>query len=157
MRSVGEFIVYLIPTDPTWQPTQEAADRTAIEACILAGVPRNIHPSVDVKFFRRITVAHPMENLERIGCPRCGGEIDVEWFNQLVDLSSPNRDGFEDLTTTVPCCGDLVSLDDLEYDWPAGFSRFRINLWNPENELTDEHVATLSLTLGHKLRILHAR
>jgi hypothetical protein len=47
-------------------------------------------------------VAHPFENLERIGCPRWGSEIDLEWFDRLTDLNSPNPDGFDDLTTTVP-------------------------------------------------------
>jgi hypothetical protein len=153
---MGDFIVYLIPTDLTWQPTQDAAERTATEARILAGIPQNISPNIEVEFFPRITVAHPFENLERIGCPRCGSEIDLEWFDRLTDLNSPNPDGFDDLTTTVPCCDDVVSLADLDYDWPAGFSRFRITLWNPEHELTDEHLATLSMTLGHELRLIHA-
>jgi hypothetical protein len=65
---------------------------------------------------------------------------------------SPTRS----LTATVPCCGAVLSLADLDYDWPAGFSRFRITLWNPEHELTDEHLATLSMTLGHELCLIHA-
>lgn len=147
--------MYLIPTDPRWQPTPGAAERTAGRARVLAAVPQH-HPNVEVEFFARMTVAHPMENLERIGCPRCGREIDPEWFDRLTDLQSPNPDGFDNLDTTVPCCRRVLSLADLDYDWPAGFSRFRITLWNPDRELTAENLATLSMTLGHELRVIHA-
>ncbi|MGX7676471.1 hypothetical protein [Plantactinospora sp. DSM 117369] len=153
---MGDFIVYLIPTDLTWQPSRDAAERTAAEARRRAGIPEHVYPSIEVEFFARITVAHPFENLERIGCPRCGGVIDVGWFDRLTDLNSPNPDGFDDLTTTVPCCGGLVSLADLDYDWPAGFSRFRITLWNPARELTGDDLVTLSAGLGHELRLIHA-
>ncbi|WP_433080078.1 hypothetical protein ACQP1P_41960 [Dactylosporangium sp. CA-052675] len=153
---MGDFIVFLVSTDPTWQPTPEAAERTADEACRRCLIPDNMHPGVEVKFFTKIRLSHPHENLERISCPRCTGDIDLEWFERQTDLSSPNADGFDDLHLPVPCCGAIVSLADLRYDWPAGFSRFRITLWNPELGLIDEHVAELSALLGHELRIIHA-
>jgi hypothetical protein len=152
---VGDFIVYLIPTDLSWQPSRDAAERTAAEARDIAGISEHIYPSIEVEFFARITVAHPFENLLRIGCPRCGNEIDVDWFEEFTDDRSPNRDGFDDLTTTVPCCGEPVSLADLDYEWQVGFSRFRITLWNPAYELTNEHLAMLSKTLGHEVRLIH--
>jgi len=62
--------VYLLPTDPMWQPAADAAGRAAEQARELAQVPKNVYPSVDVKFFRLMAVAYPFENLERITCPR---------------------------------------------------------------------------------------
>jgi hypothetical protein len=151
---MGDYIVFLIPTDPTWQPTASAAQRTADEACAVAGISRRIYPNIEVEFFDRMMVAHPHENLERIGCPRCGSSIDVAWFNELL---APGRGELDDLTATVPCCHAEVSLADLDFDWPAGFSRFQITLWNPDPwDAVEEHLAALSRTLGHELRIVHA-
>lgn len=84
MRGVSDFIVRVIPTDPTWQPTEEAAQQTAAAARILAGVPENIYPSVDVHFMAHIEMAHPHENLERVGCHRCGADIGLGWLAKVM-------------------------------------------------------------------------
>jgi hypothetical protein len=92
---------------------------------ILAGIPQGADPNIEIEFLPRIRVAHLHENLRRIGCPRCGNQIDLEWFERLTDLTSPSPDGFDDLTTTVPCCGHLVSLADLDYDCQPDSPGFR--------------------------------
>jgi hypothetical protein len=55
----------------------------------------------------------------------------------------------------VPCCGALVSLDTLRFDWPCGFARFEIAVRNPargEYEFTSEELDMLAAILGHPVR-----
>ncbi|MFJ3762811.1 hypothetical protein [Streptomyces sp. NPDC090080] len=53
----------------------------------------------------------------------------------------------------VPCCGAAPSLDVFDNDWPFGFARFEIGIWNPERDwFGDEELATLSDTRGHPVK-----
>jgi hypothetical protein len=47
----------------------------------------------------------------------------------------------------------LTSLNDLVYDWPMGFAKFRIEVLYPNRgRLTDEELAAVTEALGHPLR-----
>jgi hypothetical protein len=64
--------------------------------------------------------------------------------------TDPRCEGFVDLTAAVPCCGRRVSLNELDYDWPCGFARFELALWNPgRGWLTDEELSAVAHALGH--------
>ncbi len=60
---------------------------------------------------------------------------------------------FEELAITLPCCGGTTSLNDLDYDWPAGFAKFVLEAMNPNvKDLDVEAVNRLEATLGCALR-----
>ncbi|MEO3743740.1 hypothetical protein [Plantactinospora sp. B5E13] len=97
-------------------------------------------------------VVHPGECLERITCPRCQGDIPLDWFEDLVEQTGEE---FDSLETSVPCCAAVVPLDTLHYDWPCGYARFEIGIRDasrPEYEFTDEELAELGTILGHPVR-----
>ncbi|EKX63330.1 hypothetical protein Sipo8835_25475 [Streptomyces ipomoeae] len=53
----------------------------------------------------------------------------------------------------VVWCGAETSLNELVYDWPMGFARFRIEVLYPNRGwLTDEELAAVADALGHPLR-----
>ena len=56
-------------------------------------------------------------------------------------MSEDAEDGGFRLTRySVPCCGASVTLNDLEYDWPQAFGRFRWEVRNPDRgELTNSN------------------
>jgi hypothetical protein len=57
----------------------------------------------------------------------------------------------------VPCCGVATSQDALDYDWPCGFARFEIAVWNPERaSFSDEELTAIGNTLGHPVRHIRA-
>jgi hypothetical protein len=59
---------------------------------------------------------------------------------------------------TVACCGALVSLNDLIYEWPAGFARFVLEAMNPNvRDIADDELASLAAILGTPLRKIWAR
>ena len=54
-------------------------------------------------------------------------------------------------------CGTAVSLNDLRYEWPAGFAKFVLEAMNPNvMDLPDEGFAELSRDLGTPLRKIWA-
>jgi hypothetical protein len=58
----------------------------------------------------------------------------------------------------TPCCGSRVSLNDLRYEWPAGFARLVLEAWNPNvTRLDEEEVSKLEEVLGAPLRIIWTR
>lgn len=153
---MSDDVLSVIPTDPQWQPGEAAAERAAGLAEALApGVPGGVDVDIDVTWHDTLTPVDCGGNLERIGCPHCGGSIDTEWWADL--LESHAADGFATLAVTVPCCGAATSLDVLDYHWPCGFARFEIAIWNPERTwFDDEDLAAIGKALGHPVKQIRA-
>ncbi|MFE0521356.1 hypothetical protein [Streptomyces sp. NPDC058954] len=140
----------VIPTDPYWQPGRDAADRAA--AALSRMLPDDdARRGLEAKWNDGVEVVWCGSNLERILCPRCGAECAPDWWAESV--SQRYDEGFPTLVVTVPCCDGETSLNELAYDWPMGFARFRIEVLYPNRSwLTDEELATLTDALGHPLR-----
>ncbi|MYW01047.1 hypothetical protein [Streptomyces sp. SID3343] len=149
---MSDDVLSVIPTDPLWQPDRPAGDRTA---ALVADLIDDDEVDIDVSWHEAITVVDCGENLERIGCPHCGGSIDTAWWGDLLETHV--ADGFTTLAAKVPCCGADSSLDGLDFDWPCGFARFEIAVWNPgRGSFTDEELVRLANALGHPVRQVRA-
>ncbi|GAA1233585.1 hypothetical protein GCM10009665_24870 [Kitasatospora nipponensis] len=153
---MSDDVLSVIPTDPHWQPDQDAGNQAAaIVAELACGMPDGVDVEIDVTWHDGLTVVDCGENLERIGCPHCGGSIDTEWWADLLEAHC--EDGFATLAIEAPCCGAESSLDALDYDWPCGFARFEIAVWNPDRGwFTDEELTRLADVLGHPVRQVRA-
>lgn len=72
-------------------------------------------------------------------------------------LDERHDECFEDLMVDAPCCGGRTSLNNLHYEWPCGFARFELALWNPgRGWLTDEELSALARALGRPVRQIFA-
>jgi hypothetical protein len=152
---MSDDVLSIIPTDPSWQPDQDAADRAAALAADLAPGSLDMDVEIDVTWHETLTVVDCGSNLEKITCPLCGAAIDTEWWAELLEAHCD--DGFATLAIEVPCCGGRTSLDALDYDWPCGFARFEIAIWNPERAWFGDHeLAALADALGHPVRQVRA-
>jgi len=59
----------------------------------------------------------------------------------------------QNLSVTTPCCGHSTTLNDLNYVWPPGFSRFVLEAMNPNvRQTTAEQDEALSEAIGLELR-----
>ena len=59
---------------------------------------------------------------------------------------------------STPCCAFVTSLNDLDYQWPAGFSRFVLEARDPNiRELDKEQIEKLEEVVGGRLRQIWAR
>ncbi|MHA7859934.1 hypothetical protein ACX1DX_00905 [Tessaracoccus sp. Y36] len=76
----------------------------------------------------------------------------------LEEMDRAFKQDFTDLDTVMTCCGQPASLNDLNYDWPAGFARFRLASQNPNRGwLTPDELTTISAALRHPVRQILAR
>lgn len=144
---MSDFVLSVIPTDPAWQPSQASGER-------MAALLRELAPdagTIDVGWYEKVTAVDCGENLERITCPICRRSIDVDWYADL--LEEHLDEGFDDLAVTAPCCGAETSLDALDFDWPVGFARFEVAVWNSLwDPLPQATMASLEVALGHPVR-----
>lgn len=145
---MSENILSIIPTDPRWQPEPGAADRDRTLLAQLAPNPDRTDDELTADWHETITVVDCGANLEEITCPLCNAAINTEWWAELIE--ERYDDGFDDLTATVPCCKRRTTLDKLNYNWPCGFARFELAVWNPGRDwLTDQELSILAQALGH--------
>jgi hypothetical protein len=93
----------------------------------------------------------PGANFERVVCPRCEKELDLEWWKQEVD-STYQQTHFVELVIEMPCCHIICSLNDLQYEWPAGFAQFVIEVWDPAFDLDVQQMRQLEQIVQSPLR-----
>jgi len=92
-------------------------------------------------------------NFESITCPICGQVIDTAWWSDAMDAAFQSE--FSDLGIVTPCCYRNTSLNDLVYDFPQGFARFRLQAVNPRIPgLEPNQLRTLEQALGCNLRVI---
>jgi hypothetical protein len=138
--------IQFVPADPTWQPSQVAADRAAAEL-------RQIAPKADevnATFHETVEFFDPGANWSGVKCPKCAADLE-EWWGSA--MSRAHKHSFSDLTVVTPCCSSETSLNDLDYEWPAAFGRFVLEAMNPNiGNTTPEQDETLEKALGAPLR-----
>lgn len=90
-------------------------------------------------------------NLEKITCPECRKELDIEWWQDAMDEEADA--GFPLKRSVLACCKAKLSLADLHYDWPQAFARFSVEAMNPQiGDLSDEQMHAFELALGCRVR-----
>jgi hypothetical protein len=115
----------LIPTSPEYVPSKDAQE-------LAVALFKRVAPEADeieVELSDHPRLIHCGANLQKINCPSCRRELDIEWWDDWI--SQESKLGFPLKPTALPCCGAVHSLADLLYDWPQGFARFSLEAMNP--------------------------
>jgi hypothetical protein len=135
----------LIPTDPRYIPHPDSA-QAANEYLV------SVLPTEDIIWIASdsVTFVDCGNNFERVSCPACGRELAIPVWQQMMDAAYETE--FADLTVTMPCCGAVGSLNDLHYEWPAGFASFSLEVLNPTTDLDEQQIAHVESLLGCSLR-----
>lgn len=148
---MSDNILKLIPTDPIYIPNvrgQEAARN------LLASIVPNAE-EVSVQVTGKVGFIDCGANLSKIICPHCHSELKINWWHEAMARASANN--FQDLMANVPCCNASVSLNELEYDFPAGFARFALEARNPGVQKVEaDKIRRLEFLLGTRLREIWA-
>jgi hypothetical protein len=139
--------IIVVPEEATFVPSTEAR-------CKAVELFRSIAPQADdvkEQATKEVRFIDCGANLERILCPTCDVEIDIEWWQ---DAMSEEADaGFPLGRLQLPCCGVSRSLAELRYDWPQAFARFSVEAMNPQiGDLTDEQMLAFESVLGCRVR-----
>ncbi|MFB7051551.1 hypothetical protein ACFCXT_00205 [Streptomyces vinaceus] len=153
---MSDDVLSIIPSDPWWQPDRDAVDRVIeLVEDLTPGAADGMDVEIDVTWHDAVTAVDCGGNLERIGCPLCQAAIDSEWWGDLLEAHC--EDGFTTLAIEVPCCGGSTALDMLDYDWPCGFARFEIAVWNAERLwFSEDELTALANRLGHPVKQIRA-
>lgn len=118
-------ILKLIPRQPNYIPAIEqqvhAAEVVKLQFPHADSV--TTHTSDTVQFI------DAGENWGEIRCPSCDAILDIEWWASAMDECSESD--FQRLNVTTLCCNSDVSLNELAYEFPVGFSRFVLQILNP--------------------------
>jgi hypothetical protein len=110
--------------------------------------------AVKAEFKDEIEFFHPGTNWSGVKCSACGADAETWWTEAMNDAHAT---GFSDLMLKATCCGAYVSLNDLQYVWPAAFGSFVLEAMNPDVEqLTPSEEEQLESCLGCELRRIWA-
>jgi hypothetical protein len=137
----------LLPTDHSFVPTPDKAERARRLASSLCPSADEVSATLPGK----VLFFDCGANLESVSCPICQSDV-TNWFFEEIDHKY-NESGLLDLESQSPCCSVSLNLNDLEFDWPAGFASAAIEIRNPGRDwLTQGELEQLSATLGHEVR-----
>jgi hypothetical protein len=142
-------VLRYIPEEPTFVPGEDEIVASRVLLTRSAGKAAQARVSESVEF------VDPGEGLDRVLCPACGQQLEMEWWQERMTAAA--EDAFRDLGVTVPCCGAETSLHDLEYDQPAGFARFILEVEDPDGAEDKVDVEALERIVGCMLRRVVAR
>ena len=141
--------IILIPTNPDYVPAKDA-QQSALK--VFASFVRP-DAEIEAVVSDDVWFVDQGGNFEKVSCPVCSTTLADRWWLQAMDAAYEIQPSFSNLLTTVSCCGAPLSLNDLDYDWPAGFARFQLKALNPDTyEINDAQIAQLQSILGHQLR-----
>ncbi|MBA3874542.1 MAG: hypothetical protein H0X30_35885 [Anaerolineae bacterium] len=135
----------LIPTDPQYIPSPDRAQAANDYLLSVLTADDIVWMSSDT-----VTFVDQGMNFERVICPICGTELAIPDWQQMMDAAYAAH--FSDLAITMPCCGANSSLNDLHYEWPAGFASFSLEAFNPVADLNDQQLQTVAEILGCPVR-----
>ena len=145
---MSEVHLRLVPTDPSWQPTPEAA-RAAVE--VLRGITQD-RGEMELELYDEVTLIEQSRDHGSACCPGCHHSLPRSWWHER--LSHAAASSFLNLTVVTPCCHTVTSLNDLRHAYPTVFTRAELLVRDPERELTEDELTTLAQALGHAIRQL---
>ncbi|MFZ6818535.1 hypothetical protein [Undibacterium sp. Ji22W] len=114
-----------VPKDPSFQPSPSAA--ATAELLLRAWLPEL--ESVESKFHEEVTFFKGGANFSGSHCPACEANTE-SWWADAIEAAA--QTGFTNLNCVASCCGASVSLNELKYDWPAGFASYSLAAMNPK-------------------------
>ena len=143
---MSDSIIRYIPIEPTYRPSLENA-RNAQR------ILRDCLPEAELisaKTSDHVGFVDAGENWDGVICLCCGADAEP-WWGDAMSGCAENK--FSSLIVKAGCCGNEVSLNQLNYVWPVGFAVFVLEVLNPNHKgLTPEQMKELSSAIGKPMR-----
>jgi hypothetical protein len=144
---MSDSYIVIIPDAPNFVPSEDA-QRKAVELF------QKIDPKaweIKPEVSETIRFIDCGENFERILCPKCKHELDLDWWQSWMGEEA--EENFPLRAKSVPCCGQMLGLDELVYEWPQGFARFTLEAMNPDiADLMQKDLKQFEKILGCRVR-----
>lgn len=154
-------ILKLVPTDPDFVPNR-AAQKAAEGAAARLFAKHECRSEL----FTRLAFIDQGSNLEFIVCPACSARLPLyesakaiairEWWLTITD--ELEKKSAEKVTTSTPCCGEIINVTALRFEAPAAFGRYALCIHDCDGtNVTADHVAEIESLLGCRVRPVFAR
>ena len=142
-------ILRFIPTAPDFIPSKYNQDKAKEYL-------ETILKSTKVKFTQteKVEFVDQGSSFESVACNVCGKSISNDAWQREMD--NAYRKHFADLTFITPCCHKQTTLNDLNYNAPAGFAKFIIEIPDPSGDIEPNEITELEKLLGTKVRKIWA-
>lgn len=111
----------IIFSDPIFCPNYE--QRQSVFQMLKLYLNNNVE--IEELCYEEIRFIDAGENFEKILCPNCNLEIDLTWWRN--EMAQAYASQFQKLEIVTPC-GYATSLNNLNYIWPAGFTKYVIRI-----------------------------
>lgn len=147
---MSDTILKIIPTSPLYIP-----DSLSEKKCSVYLEEIFVGNNVEIVRTKEIEFIDQGENFDGVFCNICNEEIDMEYWQDKMDEAYQH--GFKQLEFISPCCNSVSNLNSLNYDQPAGFAKFCIQITNPDKDLSDENLSRLQTILKTPLKTIWAR
>ena len=142
---MSDNVLSLIPLDPEYVPDHAAQQMGhALFSSFVAKAD-----DISMLVHDDIHFVDPGENFVSVTCPVCGTDISA-WWQDAMQVAFEQQ--FRNLIVTTPCCESTGSLNELTYDWPAGFASFVLQARNPVSDVNDAQLGMLASMLKCQLR-----
>lgn len=146
---MSDYIVKIVPQDPFCKISEPILQKAG--EFLEANIPCD---SIEMKGSMTPVFVDCGGSLESIACPECHSELSFGWWGEAMEKA--NERGFTSLETKLPCCGKIVSLNDLEYHFPCGFACCVINILNPVQDPENWMIDSIQEILGTNVCIIKA-
>ena len=143
-------ILKIIPTDPIYTCGEKTQQE--IVSLLSKVFSRQQIELVSTEFVEFIDQG---QNFENVSCNLCGQVLNIEVWQDLMDKAF--KSNFSSLKFTTLCCNKETSLNDLNYNWPAGFAKFVISIADAQVELGVDELLGLKKLLQGDIRIIWTR
>lgn len=125
---MSDNVLKIIPKEPDFIPSKEKQELASklLHELLPEGEMWEANEYEDIHFIDQGA------NIESIVCPLCKhkNKFDdlYDWWQSIGEKAEES--GWNQ-TVTIPCCSTEINILSLKFDWPAGFSRFELSIWNP--------------------------
>lgn len=143
----------IIPKNPNFVPSEAAIAQAEEYMAELAPGADNIATEIgDMIQFRDCG-----SNFESVRCPLCDIDLtESDWWTDQMDDAYQENSGFRLKPTSLPCGHEVTSLNDLKYEFEQGFSRFILDMMNPNiGPLDAEQIARLEAIFGCRIKVIY--
>ena len=148
---MSDNLLKLIPISPIYVPEEDSIQKALASIKLLFWSASEI----TIKQTDSPQFIDQGGNFERIICPKCSGTINEAWWKEAMNNALAKE--FFELNVIVLCCNSMMSLNELKYEWPAGFACFSIQITNPNRDLSHEELHAIEVVLGTRLKKIWAR
>ena len=144
--------IVFIPADPHYLPAEEQVSRA--KETLWQWMPEA--ESLDAAVSEYVQFHDCGSNFEYVRCHLCGQELTLPQWHLLMDQDYDLVRGFGLMPQTLPCCGSVTSVNQLDYSFIQGFSRFSLTAINPRTgAVSPQQAELLEQRLGHRLLVIY--